>query len=180
MIYGGDFTGSISFRLTPNNDHFEGTSESESMIGGLGYGGEDVLYGGPGDDILSITDSTFFRIDGGPGYDTLRLDGSNMHLDLSKIPELTLQNIEAIELHGQGNQLTLEVRDIVANSDTTNTLVIYGKAENTVSADFTSTGFKNNGAIIDGGKFIEYRSGNGGGPLKSWIQADITRNITVD
>lgn len=149
------------------------------MIGGLGNdellgkGGADVLYGDSRNDILAIANSTFSRIDGGPGEDTLRFDGMNMHLDLRTIPELALRNIERSNLNGQANQLTLEVRDLVASSETSNTLIIHGQPGNAVAADLKGSGFSYQGKDPQG--YIEYLASNQA--LRLWVHPDIDRSM---
>jgi len=91
-----------------------------------GQGGADVLYGGAGDDILSIGDTTFHRIEGGSGTDTLQLTGSNFSINLSNLGE-RVRGIEQIDLTGSGNNtLTLTQLDVLNLSDSSNRLLIQG------------------------------------------------------
>lgn len=103
-------------------------------MGGLG---EDVLYGGPRDDVLAIGDATFRVLDRGTGADVLRLDGPGFTLDVTAIPELRLRSLETIDLSGAGNHtLVLAVRDFRGLSEGY-TIAIEGDAGDTVTVDLT-------------------------------------------
>jgi Ca2+-binding RTX toxin-like protein len=96
-----------------------GTSGANTIIGGVGddsltgAGGADVIRGGAGDDVIGVSDAGFFRIDGGHGDDTLRLDGAGTHLDFNTIAQNTVTGIERIDLTGSGNNtLSLTALDL--------------------------------------------------------------------
>jgi hypothetical protein len=44
-------------------------------------------------------------IDGGGGIDTLKLEGAGLTLDLTKISNRRIQNIEVIDITGSGNNI---------------------------------------------------------------------------
>ncbi len=95
------------------------------MVGGrdndtlLGNGGVDVLIGGHGNDVLSISDATFRRVNGGTGQDVLAFAGAITFADTDfrKVSEveglrlgngatsLTLGPIAARAIDGLGNSL---------------------------------------------------------------------------
>ena len=95
------------------------------MVGGrdndtlLGNGGVDVLIGGHGNDVLSIGDATFRRVNGGTGNDVLAFAGgiTLVDTDFRKVSEvegirlgngatsLTLGAIAARAIDGLGNSL---------------------------------------------------------------------------
>jgi hypothetical protein len=103
-----------------------------------------VIRSGAGDDIIGVSDTSFARIDGGTGTDTLRLDGAGVILDLRTLSNTVMTGIEAINITGSGNNaLTLKYRDVIALSDAPNegftganshnSLVITGNAGDAVN-----------------------------------------------
>ena len=136
-----------------------GTTEADVLIGGglgdtlVGGGGGDVLRGGQGDDTLSISDLKFLRLSGGNGNDTLRLEGHDITLDLSLIPDNRMTGIERIDLDtGLGDHiLILNQREVLNLSDESNTLIVTGGADDRVSIrlGWTLTGTQ----TIDGADF---------------------------
>ena len=148
IILGGDFTNSVTHTVIPGNDTLTGDGSANVMVAGsnneilLGNGGADVLYGGAGDDAIHISDSGFFRIDGGTGMDILALDTVGP-LDLTGIADNKIQGIETINLDSGDNSLTLNIRDVLDISDSANTLKIDGDSGDSVTvadAVWTDTG----------------------------------------
>jgi hypothetical protein len=147
VVFGGNFTGAVSQLGGPGDDTLTGTPGDDVMLGAqgddtlLGNGGIDVLNGGAGGDLITLLDPAFLegfgtggaRMLGGTGVDTLRLDGTGDNLDLTAIPEPRLKNIEQIDLGGDGNQLTLDVLEILNLDDASNTLTVLGDDTNAVS-----------------------------------------------
>jgi len=158
-VFGGNLTGAVTHLGWEANDVLVGTAAADVMIGGrgddvlTGAGGADVLRGGAGDDTLEIADTTFARLDGG---DTLRLDGSGIALDLTSVADNRLTGIEAIDITGNSpNSLTLGVADVLAASDSTNTLTVIGDGDDTLTV--TGTGW--NLTDADDGGFRVYGQG---------------------
>jgi hypothetical protein len=109
----------------------------------IGDGGADVLMGAAGNDLLSIGDTNFARIDGGAGYDTLALDGTGESLDLTLLGSSQIESIEAIDLSGSGaNELILNTQDVLQLSDQTNDLHVFGDGDDSVTleGDFVAAG----------------------------------------
>ncbi len=143
VIFGGNnFTNSIlpANLGTSAADMITGTSAAEILNGAdgddtlVGGGGADVLLGGRGDDILAVSDLNFQRIVGGTGFDTLRLDGSGHHLNLTTLPDNRIVDIEQIDITGSGNNtLTLNQREVLNLSSHSNTLVVRRNAGDVVN-----------------------------------------------
>ena len=131
VVFGRDFTNTVTHAGTANDEVLTGTAGANVMLGGLGndtlngQGGADALQGGAGDDRLVVSDFTFLRVDGGTGTDTLALTGSGLTLNLASIGDTKLQSIEAIDL-GSGNALILTALEVLNLSDTSNTLRVTG------------------------------------------------------
>jgi hypothetical protein len=152
VVFGGNFTGAVSQLGGPGDDTLTGTSGVDVLLGAqgddtlLGNGGIDVLNGGADDDLLALLDPAFLegfgagggRVLGGTGSDTLRLDGVGTDLDLGAIPDPRVQDIESIDLHGDGNSLALDVREILNLDDDSNTLTVLGDETNAVSGSLPS------------------------------------------
>jgi len=113
----GAFAGTAIDQMgTSANDLLIGSGVSETLVGleGAdtlrGSGGADVLLGGSGNDYLLLDASNLAAMahaDGGSGVDTIVLDGSGLMAGLSGV-----SSIEAVDLAGAGNILSLSVREI--------------------------------------------------------------------
>ncbi len=131
-----------------------------------GRSGNDALDGGAGDDVLVVGDSDgngvlehdkdFALIDGGSGMDTLLLDGRNLTLDLSRVPDGGLVNLEAIGLTGVGNNtLTLTVDDVLEATDGANELKVFGNNGDSVNS--VGQGWQFDGEVdLADGTFNQY------------------------
>ncbi|SEF60010.1 integrin alpha [Nitrosomonas ureae] len=160
VVFGGDFTHSVTFHGDSEDDDFTGTKAAESFVAGegndrmIGRGGADVFHGGPGKDYIRIGDPNFRLVDGGAGNDILGLAGSGFNLDLSSVRG-KIHGIETIGLYGVGdNTLTLTALDVLNLSDSTNTLKIKGNTGDSVvglSSGWTDGGIR--------GNFHEYTQG---------------------
>lgn len=87
-----------------------------------------MLRGGEGNDFITIADSTFQRIDGGAGTDTLVLSGAGQALDFTVAGSQGFCGIEEIDLAGAAADVTLVNLSVQALSDTSNTVTFTGVA----------------------------------------------------
>ncbi len=139
VVLGGDFTAAVDLLGGAGDDRLTGTDAGEIIFGAqgddelLGGGGDDLLNGGAGDDLLAIGDTDFRKLLGGSGTDTVRLDGSGDLLDLTAIPDLFFHDVERIDLNGDGNALALNRLEVLNVDDDSNTLTVFGDADNAVS-----------------------------------------------
>jgi hypothetical protein len=140
VVFGGDFTNAVTHLGTANADTLTGTSGANVINGRrgndtlVGNGGADVLYGGQGDDILAVSSTTFARIDGDNGADTLRLDGSGLTLNLTTLADNRVKSIEQIDITGSGNNtLTLNQLEVLNLSGNSNTLLVRRNAGDIVN-----------------------------------------------
>ncbi|MBD2043131.1 putative Ig domain-containing protein [Microcoleus sp. FACHB-672] len=176
VVYGGDFTASVTGMGTATADVLTGTTAADILVGGLGNdqlignGGADVLYGGAGEDIVTISDTGFRRIDGGLGTDTLLLVGAGMALDLTAIRNPLIQGIERINMTGAGNNtLSLGVRDVISLSGSTSTLTVEGNVGDIV----TASGFAFASTTANG--FNQYTSSS----ATLLVQTGVTVNVLL-
>lgn len=165
---------------TSSDDTLQGSTTSETMVGGngddtlTGNGGADVLYGGAGNDTFALNasniaalstsgliDGNFARVDGGSGFDTLRLDdqGSDLILDLTQIANQMANNsrltsIESIDLNGSGNThntLIISIGDVLDMSnaivDGQHQLIINGNANDSVTLNTGPGGWQEAGTV---------------------------------
>lgn len=140
VVFGANFTNSVTFLGTPGADNFSaGTAAAESFVAGdgndlmIGGGGADVFYGGAGNDIIKVSGFDFQIVDGGAGNDTLAVSGSNLNLNLVNVRG-KIDGIETIDLTGSGNNtLTANLLDLLNLSDTSNTLKVNGNTGDVIT-----------------------------------------------
>ncbi|MBL4660524.1 MAG: DUF5011 domain-containing protein [Alcanivoracaceae bacterium] len=129
VFYGGDHNLSINFYGSDIADNYSASSRDESIIGGRGddnlisAGGEVAVYGGAGNDIITITDHQFRRIKGGQGIDKLVVD-TGLELDLNLFTN-RLASLEKIDLQS-GSSIRTDRFGILNLSDTSNAVYFEG------------------------------------------------------
>jgi len=159
VVFGGDYLRqhNAAHLGGAGDDPLNGTALAESLIGGggddtlNGLGGNDVLIGGAGNDTLIYDAADTLKIDGGNGFDTLRLMAGNS-LNLTAIKEGLISNIERIDAQTDtaANVITLALRDLIDITEGAHTLVIDGGSTDSVT--FTSSLFVANGTQAVGGE----------------------------
>ena len=165
VVYGGA-TGTeslvpVTAQGTAAADNFTGNAGADSFTA---ISTNDVVRGGPGDDIISVTALDFADIDGGTGADSLALTGSNLSLDLTGAGNAGVASVEVFDLSGTGsNTLVLDalaVFDLTEErADAIATLDVLGNSDDTV--DLSNSNFTPNGtATEDGTTYAVYRDGN--------------------
>lgn len=96
--------------------------------------GAAVVFGFGSDDLITVADTAFARIDGGAGFDTLRLANAGQTLDLTTLPAGRLTGIERIDLaNGGANTLVLSQQTVLDLSPTTDRLIVNVDASDTVT-----------------------------------------------
>jgi hypothetical protein len=173
VVFGGNFAGAVTHLATTGDDTLTGTIAAETFVGGagddtlVGNGGEDAFQGGAGDDTVRVSTVDFFMVDGGSGFDTLALDGSDLILDLTTLGDSRLRSIEDIDLEGDGNNaLKLSVLDVLNLSEVSNELLVQGDAGDTIHQGsgwtFEGSGGTNGDgtSTIDGQVYQIYTAGN--------------------
>lgn len=187
IIFGGNFTGSVTHLGTDGDDTLTGTAAAETFVGGLGNdilnsgGGADAFQGGAGDDTIRIGDTAFFNIDGGHGTDTITLNGAGLTFDLTSILPARIDGIEQIDVGGTGNnELLLSISDVLDLSDDSNTLLVAGNAGDTVIrgagwTNSTTGGTNGDGtSTIDGQVYQHYTAGQ----AQLLVDTDITSLVS--
>jgi Ca2+-binding RTX toxin-like protein len=143
---------------TQGDDSFMGGAGDDTMNGGHFYGddfldggtgadlleggwGADTLLGGYGNDVIDWGDLPYGEertdvVDGGGGYDRLRIAYSS--LDLTAVANDLISNVEVIQLfdsrYQKANQvLTLNKNDLLDLSSTTDTLKVLGERGDSVN-----------------------------------------------
>ncbi len=179
VIFGRDFTDSVSRAGTAGNDTLTGTANGDILIGARGNDrlsggkGVDVLYGGAGNDTLSF-DAIDRRLDGGSGTDMLRIDTSGINLDLTTFSNNRITQFEIVDITGTGNNsLTFQSLDVLNLSDTTNRLIVNGNAGDSVTS--TGLGWTAGGTTtLNGILYDRYTIG----AATLLVDTDITQTIT--
>jgi hypothetical protein len=181
VVFGGAFgRGNTPVTIT-------GTAAAEMLIGGLGSdtltggGGADILRGGAGDDVLGVSSAGFADIDGGTGFDSLRIDGAGISLDLTTMLPAEVQSIETIDLTGTGNNtLTVDRLSVLALSEERSNgvaiLTVKGNVGDVVEfADGTAWSYQGD-VTVGGVSFQRYTNGNAELRIEYGVTADFARH----
>lgn len=197
VLFGGSSKmTTIDYAGTSTDDTFTGTTSSETAVLGAGNdiytanGGADVIYAGAGNDTiilnadniakleLGITDNQLAKIDGGAGTDAIKLDGSGITFDLTKIDNVLaddsrIESIEKIDLTGSGNNtLKISLADVL-DINSTQSLTIDGNSGDSVNLADTSGWTKGSDTTISSNTYSVYSNGN----AQIFIDTDTTVTI---
>jgi trimeric autotransporter adhesin len=173
------------------DNHLIGNAGSNILVGGGGAdkleggGGSDVLdgssgidelYGDGGQDTLRY-DANDLVVDGGSGDDALTIDGVGLHLDLTTIANDRFIGLERINFIGANdNSLTLAISDVLALSDTSDTLYVNGNSGDQVTSASGGSWVLDAGGPVtfEGQQYHGYTSGS----VHLFIDTDITQFIS--
>ena len=184
VIYGGA-TGTES--LTPVTasgtaaaDNFTGNAGADSFIA---IATNDVVRGGAGDDMISVTALDFAAIDGGTGQDILVLNGAGLALDLTGAGHAGVDSVEVFDLSGTGaNSLVLDAQAVFDVTEEraggVASLDVLGDADDRVDlggGNFILTGT----ATADGVTYNVYRDGNAEVRIENGVQIQIPGTTTL-
>jgi hypothetical protein len=186
VVFGGNFTGAVTHLGDADDNTLTGTAAAESFVGGTGNdtlegkGGVDAVQGGAGDDVMSVSSLDFLVADGGSGFDTLALDGSNLGLDLTALADSRTRGIEHIDIGGTGNNaLTLSIADVLSLSDESNEVRVSGDSGDTadIGAGWSaaaSGGTNGNGTSTIGGETYQIYTG---GQATLLVDTDVATTV---
>jgi hypothetical protein len=165
VFFGSDFNQTVNQTGTIGDDVMLGSPTGESFLAGQGddqiytKGGLDVVYAGPGDDWVAVSDTYFRRLDGGTGFDILALQGYNgQNWDITTLaPGLRLQDFETIDIRDYGaNQLTLNSLSVINLSSNNTIIVLMDESGDSLEL---SSDFSADGTVYQyGQRFYQYKS----------------------
>ena len=112
--------------------------------------------------------------------DVLALDGNGLNLDLTKIKQNSIQDIEIIDLTGNGdNILTLNIHDVIDITNDNNIVRVSGESgDKVVSAGWRDTGTDK---VVDGITYDVFKDSSDATLAELWVDQDIdVAGITAD
>jgi hypothetical protein len=157
LVYGGNYDNKASIitsstaTATAAGQSLIGTTGNDTLDSGAAFANV-TMRGGAGNDTL-IVNGLERSVDGGGGFDTLRLRAGTTALDFSNLPDSRHAGIEKIDVSGNGatDTITLNVRDLLDLSGTLHTLFIKADTADFVNAKVLAgdTGWvRNSGADV--------------------------------
>ena len=164
-LVAGTATTSTDTNQLTSIENVRGTHFADVMTGDggdnelHGLRSDDVIVGGAGDDLIHFDTEDVTSVDGGVGTDTLRANDANVRnedldIDLTQIADSVFTNFETVDLTADGpNNLTLSLGDLLAITDSSNTLTVTGNANDTVAT--ADSGWASQGTVDVGGVFFD-------------------------
>ncbi len=158
ILRGGPGSDQIFGRF--GNDLLDGGPGNDMLDGGFGDdllfsdGDGDTLIGGAGNDAIAFFGTVFANIDGGPGNDTIKVEGAGIIVDTSiNMLISAIDGIEEIDLTGIGdNTMVANISGIIAVTDGVNTLpddpAFQRPNTLVVTGEFGDTLVINNGGVL--------------------------------
>jgi hypothetical protein len=110
----------------------------------------------------------------------LALDGEGLNLDLTKIKQNSIQDIEIIDLTGNGdNILALNIHDVIDITNDNNIVRVSGESgDKVVSAGRRDTGTDK---VVDGITYDVFKDNSDATLAELWVDQDIdVAGITAD
>ena len=112
--------------------------------------------------------------------DVLALDGEGLNLDLTKIKQNSIQDIEIIDLTGNGdNILALNIHDVIDITNDNNIVRVSGESgDKVISAGWHDTGTDK---VVDGITYDVFKDNSDATLAELWVDQDIdVAGITAD
>jgi hypothetical protein len=155
---------------TPEADTISGAEGNDTLNG---LAGSDTLDGGAGNDAF-IWDPADARVWGDVGFDTLRVTGSGVTLDLTlAVSRNNLDGIENIDLTGAGNNTGVLSMDALFTMCWDNNLRFDGNAGDRVTVVDTANWARGANQVI-GANTYQVWTGSGATLL---IDSDVSTNL---
>lgn len=158
VVYAKDGVNTFVIGSNADNFFYGGTGNDTYVIGS----GVDTVALGAGNDVVVFNSAGITAgdvINGGLGFDTIRIDGAGVQMLLNNIPDTVFQGFEAIDINGTGgNLLVLGLADVLALNDA-GVLFIKGGADDEVGFTSNANWVAGADTVVDGITYTAYTAG---------------------
>jgi hypothetical protein len=172
VVYGKDGVNTNVIGSYANNTFYGGTGNDSYTFGH----GIDTVNLGAGNDFIIYSESAISssdRVDGGAGFDTLKIAGAGEFLNLVASSNDVFSSIEGIDINGiGGNFIYLNAADILALSQETDVVFIRGGADDQVGLAVGDTWANAGNFTVNGVNYVKYISGSAEIYAQSGLQVD--------